>query len=133
MTAGIARDEIAHSPVFKIIEDSGDGTAIGFLKLRTEEGNIGYISDIAVHPDLQRKGVGEAALRWALARFRDDGRSLAALTVSTDNGPAIALYRKLGFVAAASGIDYRRPLDNDEVRQILDKNRTEHITVRRRF
>ena len=72
-------------------------------------------------------------MRWAIARFKEDGQQSAALTVSTDNGPAIALYRKLGFTAGEAGIDYRRPIDEDEVRQILDKNRASHITVRKRY
>jgi ribosomal protein S18 acetylase RimI-like enzyme len=52
--------------------------------------------------------------------------------VNTDNGGAIALYRKLGFVAAETGLDYRRPIDEEEVRQVLERQRTVRITVRRR-
>ena len=71
-------------------------------------------------------------MRWALAWFRSQDLHRAALTVSSDNGPAIALYRKLGFVAEQTGLDYRRPIDEDEIRQVLDKHRAEHISVRKR-
>ena len=69
----------------------------------------------------------------ALGWFRQEGLRRATLTVDTDNGPAIALYRKLGFAPAETGIDYRRPIDEEEVRQVLEKHRASHIRVRRRY
>ena len=133
LTPDIVRDSVEQGPVFRVLEDVGTGRAVGFLRLRTESSGGGYISDIAIHPDYQRRGLGEATMRWALGRFREDGQRSAALTVSTGNRAAISLYVKLGFTAGEAGIDYRRPLDEDEVRQILDKNRASHITVRKRY
>jgi ribosomal protein S18 acetylase RimI-like enzyme len=133
LTPDIVRDTVEQGPVFRVLEDTEEERAVGYLRLRTEGATEGHISDVALHPDYQRRGLGEAIMRWALARFKEDGQQGAALTVSTDNGPAIALYRKLGFTAGEAGIDYRRPIDEDEVRQILDKNRASHITVRKRY
>ena len=133
LTPDVVRDSVEQGPVFRVLEDIEAERAIGFLRLRTDGATEGHISDITIHPDYQRRGLGEAMMRWALARFRDDGQRAATLTVSTGNGAAIALYRKLGFTAGEAGIDYRRPIDEDEVRQILDKNRVSHITVRKRY
>ena len=133
LTPDSVRDSVEQGPVFRVLEVTDSGRAVGFLRLRTESAAEGHISDIAVHPDFQRRGLGEAVMRWSLARFREDGRHAAALTVTTDNRAAIALYRKLGFTAGETGIDYRRPLDEDEVRQILERNRAAHITVRKRY
>lgn len=133
LTPDVVRDSVEQGPVFRVLEDTAAERVIGFLRLRAEGSTEGYISDITIHPDCQRRGLGEAMMRWALARFREDGQRTAALTVSTDNGVAIALYRKLGFTAGETGIDYRRPIDEDEVRQILEKNRTSHITIRKRY
>ena len=85
-----------------------------------------------MHPDWQRRGLGEAMVRWALGWFRGEGLRRADLTVSVDNAPAIALYRKLGFASGEMGLDYRRPIDEEEVRQVLEKHRTAHISVRQR-
>ncbi len=133
LTPDVVRDSVEQGPVFRVLEDIQAERAIGFLRLRTEGATEGYISDIALHPDYRRRGIGEAMMRWALSRFREDGQRTAALTVSTDNRAAIALYRKLGFTAGETGFDYRRPIDADEVRQILEKNRASHITIRKRY
>jgi ribosomal protein S18 acetylase RimI-like enzyme len=131
-TTDTATSDIRSDP-FWVLEDESTGRAIGFLHLHTRLAPTGYISDIALHPDYQRRGLGEALMRWSLAWFRDQGMRRAALTTNTDNARAIALYRKLGFTVAEIGLDYRRPVDEDEVRQVLEKHRAEHITVQGAF
>jgi ribosomal-protein-alanine N-acetyltransferase len=132
LTPDTARALVERARLFRIVEDAGSRRAVGFLRLRTDAPGVGYVSDLAVHPDYWRRGLGEAMLRWGLAWFRSQGLKSAALQVNTDNAPAIALYRKLGFVAGEIGLDYRRPLDEDEVRQVLEKRRAEPIVVRNR-
>ncbi len=133
LTPEVVRRSVDQGTLFRVLEDVSTRRAVGFLRLRADRPSEGYISDIALSPEYQRRGLGEAMMRWALARFRDDGLRSAALTVSTDNGPAIALYRKLGFTAGEAGLDYHRPIDEDEVRQVLEKHRASHITVRKRY
>lgn len=132
LTAEIAEERVDQASVFRMLEDSASGRAVGLLSLRVERPGEGYVSDVALHPDFHRRGLGEAMMRWALAWFRQEGLGSAALTVSTDNGPAIALYRKLGFEPTEKGLDYRRPLDEDEVRQVLEKRQTTYIRGRGR-
>jgi ribosomal protein S18 acetylase RimI-like enzyme len=131
-TTDTAASDIRSDP-FWVLEDESTGRAIGFLHLHTRLAPAGYISDIALHPDYQRRGLGEALMRWSLVWFREQGLRRAALTTNADNARAIALYRKLGFTVAEIGVDYRRPIDEDEVRQVQEKRRAEHITVRRAF
>ena len=133
LTPDVVRRSVDQGPVFRVLENVSTGRAIGFLRIRANPPAEGYVSDVALHPEYQRRGLGEAMMRWALARFREDGLRCAALTVTSDNGPAIALYRKLGFTAGEAGIDYRRPIDEDEVRQVLEKHRASHIKVRQRY
>ncbi len=132
-TPDVVRDLVAQAPVLRVLEEPSSGRAVGFLRLRLHAPGVGYISDIAVHPDYQRRGLGEAMMRWALAWFRQEGLRRAALMVNVENAPAIALYRKLGFVFGKMGFDYRRPIDEEEVRQVLEKHRVAHIRVRRRY
>jgi mycothiol synthase len=123
LTPAVAREQIERAPVLRVLEDTTRGRAIGYLQLGIHPAATGYLAELAVHPDQQRRGLGEAMLRWALAWFRSQGLTSAALQVNTDNAPAIALYRKLGFAAGEIGLDYRRPIDEDEVRQVLEKQR----------
>ncbi len=128
-----ARAAIDEMPVVRVLEDSATKQAVGVLLLRIEPPATGYVSTIALHPDYQRRGLGEAMMRWALAWFRQKKLDSATLTVSGDNGAAIALYRKLGFTVGETGFDYRRPLDEDEVRQVLENRRTTLIRMRGRY
>ena len=124
--------QIEGRSLLRVLEESTSARAVGFLRLRPDETSVGHISDVAVHPRWQRRGLGEAMLRWALGWFRGEGLRRADLTVSVDNAPAIALYRKLGFASGEMGLDYRRPIAEEEVRQVLEKHRTAHISVRQR-
>jgi len=47
----------------------------------------------------------------------------------TEDHPTIKPYEEARW---AEGADYRRPLDEDEVRQVLERNRAQHIRVRGR-
>lgn len=127
-----ARRLVAGATVFRLLEDTVARRPAGLLHLDVRPGGTGNISTIAVDPEYLRRGLGEAMMRWALGWFRSQGLRRATLTVSAGNGAAIALYRKLGFAAGEIGLDYRRPIDEDEVRQVLEKHAAEHITVRGR-
>jgi ribosomal-protein-alanine N-acetyltransferase len=123
--------EALRAAELRVLEDAATAALAGSLMLEQRSPSRGYIATVAVHPEFQRRGLGEALMRWALARFREQGMRSASLTVSTWNAGAIALYRKLGFAVAGMGLDYRRPIDEDEVRQVLEKHRAAHIRVRK--
>lgn len=66
----------------------------------------GHIWGMYVHPDQRKGGVGRALLTEAIARTRAvEGVELLDLGVGSENTPALALYRALGFVS--TGIDPR--------------------------
>ena len=64
------------------------------------------INNIAVHPDFRGLGIGEAILREVLDKVRAEGAVFASLEVRVSNGPARALYEKLGFEIIGSRKDY---------------------------
>ncbi len=59
--------------------------------------DIGHIKDIAVHPDVQGRGIGRQLLRAALARLRFRGASVVKLEVREGNDRARSLYGDQGF------------------------------------
>ncbi|MGB2695790.1 MAG: GNAT family N-acetyltransferase [Dehalococcoidia bacterium] len=132
LTVAQAREAL-RTAVMRLLEDAQTGDLAGSLMLEQRSARLGYIATIAVHPDYQRRGLGEALMRWAFAWFRWQKLRSAALTVSTWNAPAIALYRKLGFAVTEMGFDYRRPIDAEEARQVLEKRQTVRVQMRRRF
>ncbi len=128
LTPSVAREQIERAPVLHMLEDTTGGRLIGYLQLGVHA-PAGYVSELVVHPDYQRRGLGEAMLRWGLEWFRSQQIASAKLTVNTDNAPAIALYRKLGFTPEQFGLDYRRPIDEEEARQVLERRRAPHIRL----
>ncbi|MEX1254431.1 MAG: N-acetyltransferase [Dehalococcoidia bacterium] len=123
MTVEAVQDTLRSPALYRVLEELATGTLAGSLLAEPRTRSTGHIGAIAVHPHYQRRGLGEAMLRWVLARFREQGLRRATLTVNTDNGAAIALYRKLGFTTGQIGVDYRRPIAEEEVQQVLDKHR----------
>jgi ribosomal protein S18 acetylase RimI-like enzyme len=133
LTAELAQEAMQAAPVYRVLEERESGALVGSLIVERRPPATGHIANITVHPDQQRRGLGEAMMRWALAWAKRERLRRATLEVSIDNTAAIALYRKLGFVPGELGIDYRRPIDEEEVRQVLDKHRASHISVRKRY
>ena len=130
------RDHLAeHGGIARMAEDAAefrvaerpDGRLVGYLKLLLGPERTGEVPHVVVHPEFQRRGLGEAMMRWAAAWFRGQGLRRARLKVLTDNGPAIALYRKLGFVPRTTGLTYRRPIDEAEVKKLVEKQRGTYI------
>lgn len=56
-----------------------------------------FVKDLCVHPDAQRRGVGEHLLRTAMATFAFRGEREIALKVESGNARAIRLYERCGF------------------------------------
>lgn len=80
-----------------------DGAGYLYVQHDAEAGE-GYIDYVGVDPAHQGRGLGrallDAALHWA---FVQRGLPKVALTVRSDRGPALALYRRAGFVEVAAG------------------------------
>lgn len=110
-------DEVVHPSeeqwqkrIVKFQEDSGsliliaefDNQLIGKLEFRSGQKKATLHSayfDMAVHPDFQNQGIGAVLLNslidWAKTHPTIE---VIKLDVAEENSPAIALYKKLGFV-----------------------------------
>ena len=90
------------SPNDHVLVAEADGTIVGIAALhvsaRTRERHTAGIG-LNVHAAHQRKGIGKALME-AILDIADNWLKLkrVELSVFTDNEPAIALYKKMGFV-----------------------------------
>ena len=95
---------------------AGDVLA-GMGAIRHLAADHGELKSMRVAPPFLRQGVGEAVLRHLLHVAR--ARSYARVSLETGRGaafePAIALYRKFGFVPCAAFADY----DSDDFSQCM--------------
>lgn len=55
------------------------------------------ISNIAIHPDFRRMGIGEAVLRQVITQMIKGGAKFVSLEVRPSNFAALNLYKKMGF------------------------------------
>jgi GNAT superfamily N-acetyltransferase len=76
-----------------------DGRVIGVGTVMLEDGLAGVFS-MATSPDMQRQGVASMLLASLLTWAWERGASHAYLQVESRNAPALAVYRKFGFVTA---------------------------------
>ena len=73
----------------------------------------GYISNVAVAPEHRRKGCADALITALLSRAALRELSFVTLEVREHNEPAIALYRKHGFVPVGLRKNYyEAPVEN---------------------
>lgn len=94
--------------------------AIGALK-RLDAAR-GEIKSMRTHPDFLRQGLAAALLEAIIAHARAEG--LAVLSLETGSGPAfepaLALYRKRGFVNGEAFADYELTAFNQCLHLALD-------------
>lgn len=79
----------------------GRAVAYGGMMLAPDEGQI---TNIAVHPDYRRRGLGRALMQTLEQDARERGLLQIALEVRASNASAIALYEGTGYTVAG-----RRP------------------------
>ena len=66
------------------------------------------IMNIAVHPDWRRQGIAESLIDNLMKELKNRGSHALLLEVRVSNGPASALYEKLGFQQVGRRKNYYR-------------------------
>jgi ribosomal-protein-alanine acetyltransferase len=103
--------EITNNDLALYIVAEVDDTVIGYAGLWCVI-DEGHITNVAVHPDHRKKGVGEALVSSLLDQTLSEGIKYHTLEVRPSNDAAIALYTKFGF--QPSGIRKKYYEDNGE-------------------
>jgi mycothiol synthase len=86
-----------------------DGTIAGFhwTKVHRRE-RLGEVYVVGVSPGAQGAGLGRALTATGLRHLAyDRGLPTAMLYVDADNGPAVAVYERLGFTVHETDLMYR--------------------------
>ena len=71
------------------------------------------VNNIAVHPDCRGLGIGDALMRFAVAKVRGQGAVFMTLEVRQSNTAALTIYKKLGFEVLGTRKNYYTPPDED--------------------
>ena len=88
-----------------------DGRLLGNVTITREDaaGRRWFVSNVAVHPAWQGRGLGRRLMEAVLASIRRQGGRMVLLQVRADNEPAQRLYRRLGFVRFDTVVELMRP------------------------
>ena len=78
----------------------GDGQAVGMGRVIGDGGWYFHVVDMAVMPDHQRRGIGDAILGWLLARIGQVAPPGAYISLLADE-PGRRLYERHGFEPTA--------------------------------
>jgi ribosomal-protein-alanine N-acetyltransferase len=88
--------EIEQNKVARCTAMRSAGRVVGYVCL-WEIGHEIHITNLAVHPEWRRRGVGRRLLAFAMAEGIARGVTLAFLEVRPSNAQALKLYEGLGF------------------------------------
>lgn len=99
-----------NSMAFYIVAEI-DGKIVGYAGLWCIV-DEGHITNVAVHPDFRRRGIGEALVSVLLTHTIENGILSHTLEVRESNEAAISLYTKFGFVPSGMRKNYYE--DNNE-------------------
>ena len=94
-TEAMLRMQLSPDSHVFLIAETAEGVVgyVGMLYVLDE----GYISNVAVRPDMRRRGAADALLEALEERARALRLSFLTLEVRAGNAPAIALYEKRGY------------------------------------
>lgn len=90
-----------------------NGTDVGKVHIRYDEGRRAYIHDLCVPPEQQRKRIATSMVIAAIAKLKSLGYPNIFLDVEESNPNAIALYEKTGFEISAIHDFWRHEINKD--------------------
>lgn len=91
-------EEFIMTPGGEILFALLDGAVVGTVALKVEDAETFELTKMAVDERWQGRGYGQCLLETALALARERGKRRVILYTQTQLAPAVALYRKNGFV-----------------------------------
>jgi ribosomal-protein-alanine N-acetyltransferase len=108
------RGEIQNTSIsfpFVVVRRPGDEVVayIVFWQIRDDV----QVNNIAVHPDCRGLGIGEALMRFAVAKVSGEGGAFMTLEVRRSNTAALTIYKKLGFEVLGTRKNYYTKPDED--------------------
>jgi ribosomal protein S18 acetylase RimI-like enzyme len=112
-----SREAIARqlaSGVLTMLGLEADGRLVAAV-IVTHDSRKGWINRLAVDPDYRRRGYGLRLIEASEALLGEQGISITAALVMSDNTASLALFQKAGYVEIDSGIHYLTKRAGDAV------------------
>jgi L-2,4-diaminobutyric acid acetyltransferase len=91
--------------LFLVAELDGEIVGFAFGLRAAEQPHQVFLWQIAVDPEHQRLGIGELLLHTLIARAARSGALELTTTISIDNGPSNALFRKIALAIGSKLVE----------------------------
>lgn len=101
-----------------------EGRVVGYSGMWLTGGEA-HITNLAVDPDLRRRGLGTMVLVEMMDRARRLGATRITLEVRESNEPAQALYRKMGFEPCGLKPGYYSDTSEDAIVMVSEDGHSE--------
>ena len=82
------------------VADASTPNIVAWILASSDRRGTGHIITIDVHPDYQRRSIGEMMMELAEMRLKQKGCSRVLLEVAIDNSGAIAFYKRRDYKTA---------------------------------
>jgi len=89
-----------------MVVESVDGEVIGSAQTLPFYDRVGVLHALEIAPHWQGRGLGKYLAKAAIEALAQSGFRTVDLAVDAENGPAVGLYRGLGFVVARRDLTY---------------------------
>lgn len=99
----IAREIKGDNAIFLLAESKGRIVGTIFC---THDGRKGWMNRLAVHPEIQRSGLGSTLIQEGEKRLRDKGIRVIAAMIWESNHPSRRLFEKEGYVLRRDALYY---------------------------
>jgi ribosomal-protein-alanine N-acetyltransferase len=110
-TAGMFWNELAGGHLYlAAVDETG---VVGYAGLALSPPDEGWINNVAVRRDAQRRGIGRTLVQRLLDVAMKAGVSAVLLEVAADNEAAQALYEDFGFEKIGVRRGYYQPTNTD--------------------
>jgi len=110
-----ACDPVVADAGVRVVADNpvvADGEVVAYIVYWQIRDDV-QVNNVAVHPDHRGRGLGEAMMRYAIAKVRAAGAGFITLEVRQSNTAAVTLYKKLGFEILGARKNYYTRPDED--------------------
>ncbi|MFJ8580206.1 ribosomal protein S18-alanine N-acetyltransferase [Micromonospora sp. NPDC093277] len=111
-------NELANGHFYLVAID--DGSVLGYAGLLVSPPDEGWVQNIAVRRDAQRRGIGRTLLEALLAEAARRGVRSTLLEVAADNAPAQRLYATYDFEPIGVRRGYYQPSNTDAL--VMQRN-----------
>lgn len=106
----LLKDWVAGDDVMLVVE--ADGKVAGFMLTQIHAATkAGYLSDIAIDPELRGQGIGSRLLEMVLARLKERGIEYVYGLTKVENEKIHGLMRKFGFTQGNAFYWFEKYLD----------------------